>query len=113
MDSKKKSKSFRLQTRLIFYTTLIILLLMGLMIYVVERRQSEMIQEEAKKRGMAIAGNLAAVWAAIKSLEDLGFLPLWDAWARVGDRNDGPRTRLCERDLHAALFGRKFDCVIQ
>jgi PAS domain S-box-containing protein len=34
---------------------------MGLVIYVVEKRQSEIIQEEAKKRGMAIASNLAAV----------------------------------------------------
>ncbi len=61
MDSKKDPKSIRLQTRLILYSTLIILFLMVLVIVLVEKRQSETIQEEAKKRGMAIARNLAAV----------------------------------------------------
>ena len=61
MDSIKDPKSIRLQTRLILYSTLLILLLMGLIIILVEKRQSETIQEEAKKRGMAIARNLAAV----------------------------------------------------
>jgi PAS domain S-box-containing protein len=61
MDSKKKYPSFRLQTRLIFYSTLLITLLMVLITFFVEKRQSEIIREEAKKRGMAIAKNLAAV----------------------------------------------------
>jgi len=61
MDSKKDSKSIRLQTRLILYSMLIILLLMVLIIILVEKRQSETIQEEAQKRGMTIARNLAAV----------------------------------------------------
>jgi PAS domain S-box-containing protein len=61
MDSKEEPKSIRLQTRLIFYSTLLILLLMGLIIILVEMRQSETIQNEAQKRGMAIARNLAAV----------------------------------------------------
>jgi len=61
MDSIKDSKSIRLQTRLILYSTLLILLLMGLIIILVEKRQSETIQEEARKRGMSIARNLAAV----------------------------------------------------
>lgn len=61
MDSKKVPKSIRLQTRLILYSTLLILLLMVLIIFLVEKRQSETIQEEAKKRGMTIARNLAAV----------------------------------------------------
>jgi len=61
MDSKKGRKSIRLQTRLILYATIIILLIMPLVIFLVEKRQCETIQEEAKKRGMAMARNLAAV----------------------------------------------------
>jgi two-component system sensor histidine kinase AtoS len=61
MDSTKNSKSIRLQTRLILYSTLLIVLLMALVFLVVGKRQSESIQEEAKKRGMAIAKNLASV----------------------------------------------------
>jgi PAS domain S-box-containing protein len=61
MDPKKESKSIRLQTRLILYSTLLIVLLMGLIIILVEMRQSETIQNEAQKRGMAIARNLGAV----------------------------------------------------
>jgi two-component system sensor histidine kinase AtoS len=61
MDSKKQYPSFRLQTRLILYSTLLIALLMVLVAFFVEKRQSEIIREEAKKRGMAIAKNLAAV----------------------------------------------------
>jgi two-component system sensor histidine kinase AtoS len=61
MVSKKDRKSIRLQTRLILYSTLLVGLLMGLIIVLVEKRLSETIQEEAKKRGMAIAQNLAAV----------------------------------------------------
>ncbi|MDI7259230.1 MAG: ATP-binding protein [Thermodesulfobacteriota bacterium] len=61
MDSEKEPKSIRLQTRLILYSTLLILFLMALVVALVEKRQTETIQEEAKKRGMAIARNLAAV----------------------------------------------------
>ena len=61
MDSKKKYPSFRLQTRLIFYSTLLIALLMVFITFFVEKRQSEIIREEAKRRGMAVAKNLAAV----------------------------------------------------
>ena len=63
MDSKKETKSIRLQTRLILYLTLLIIILMVLVIFFVEKRQSEIIQSEAKKRGLAIAKNLAAVSA--------------------------------------------------
>ncbi len=61
MDSKKDPKSIRLQTRLILYSALLILFLMILVFLLVEKRQSETIQEEAQKRGMAIAHNLASV----------------------------------------------------
>jgi len=61
MDSKKDPRPIRLQTRLILYSTLLILLLMVFVIILVEKRQSATIQEEAKKRGMAIAQNLASV----------------------------------------------------
>lgn len=61
MDSHKSLKPIRLQTRLILYATLLILLIMPLVFLLVGKRQSESIQEEAKKRGMAIAQNLASV----------------------------------------------------
>jgi len=61
MGSKKDSKSIHLRTRLILYSTLLILLLMALVIILVEKRQCKTIREEAMKRGMAIARNLAAV----------------------------------------------------
>ena len=61
MVSEKVSKAIRLQTRLILYALLIILIITPLVILLVEKRQSEIIQEEVKKRGMAIARNLAAV----------------------------------------------------
>lgn len=61
MDSKKSLKAIRLQTRLILCSTLLIVLIMALVFLLVEKRQSETIQEEAKKRGMAIAQNLASV----------------------------------------------------
>lgn len=54
-------RSIRLRTRLIFYSTLILLLVMALVIILVEKRQSEAIQEEAQKRGITIARHLAAV----------------------------------------------------
>src|SRR4030043_122487 len=61
MDSKKEPKSIRLQTRLILYSTFLILLLMALVIIIVEKRQTETIQEEAQKRGITMARHLAAV----------------------------------------------------
>ena len=61
MDSKKGPKSIRLQTRLILYSTFLIILLMALVIIIVEKRQTETIQEEAQKRGITMARHLAAV----------------------------------------------------
>lgn len=61
MESKRYPKSIRLQTRLILYSTLVILLVMALIIILVEKRQSETIQEESQKRGITMARHLAAV----------------------------------------------------
>lgn len=61
MDFRKNSRSLRLATRLIFYSTLILLFVMALIILVVEKRQSETIQGEARKRGITIARHLAAM----------------------------------------------------
>src|SRR4030066_723337 len=61
MDSNKSLKPIRLQPPLILYSTLLIVLILALVFLLVEKRQSEIIQEEAKKRGMAIAQNLASV----------------------------------------------------
>ncbi len=61
MSSKTAFQSIRLQTRLILYATLIILVVTPLVMLRVENVQRKTIQEEAKKRGMSIARNLAAV----------------------------------------------------
>ena len=62
MDSKKAAtNSIRLQTRLILYTTAIVIVVMVLVMILVEQGQRGTIQEEARKRGTAIARNLAAV----------------------------------------------------
>ena len=61
MDLHKSLKPIRLQTRLILYSTLLIVLIMALVVLLVEKRQSETIQEEATKRGTAIGQNLASV----------------------------------------------------
>ncbi len=61
MNFHKDSKSIPLQTRLILYSTLILLFVMSLIIIVVEKRQSETIQEEARKRGITMARHLAAL----------------------------------------------------
>lgn len=61
MNFQKDPKSIRLQTRLILYSTLILLFVMALVILLVEKRQSETIQEEAQKRGITMARHLAAL----------------------------------------------------
>lgn len=61
MYPQETPQPIRLQTRLIFYSALLIVLLMVLVILLVEKRQSAIIQQEAQKRGMAIAQNLASV----------------------------------------------------
>ncbi len=61
MNFQKDSKSILLQTRLILYSTLILLFVMALVILLVEKRQSETIQEEAQKRGITMARHLAAL----------------------------------------------------
>jgi two-component system sensor histidine kinase AtoS len=61
MHPKKKPKSIRLRTRLILYSTFLVLFLMVLIVLLVEQRQRETAQMEARKRGMAIARSLAAV----------------------------------------------------
>jgi PAS domain S-box-containing protein len=60
-NSIQRLRTIRLQTRLIIYSTLLILGLMTLIIFFVEKRQCETIRDEAQKRGRAIARNLAAV----------------------------------------------------
>ena len=61
MHPKKEHKSIRLRTRLILYSTFLVLFLMALIVLLVEQRQRETAQMEARKRGMAIARSLAAV----------------------------------------------------
>lgn len=61
MDFTKSPRSLRLRTRLILYSTIILLLVMALVMLMVEKRQSETIQAEARKRGVTMARHLAAV----------------------------------------------------
>ena len=61
MHPEKGPKSIRLRTRLILYSTFLVLFLMALIVLLVEQRQRETTQMEVRKRGMAIARSLAAV----------------------------------------------------
>jgi two-component system sensor histidine kinase AtoS len=61
MGSTTGLKSIRLQTRLILYATLVVLVVTPLVMLRVEKDQRETIQEEVRKRGLSIARNLAAV----------------------------------------------------
>ena len=61
MDSKRPLPFLRLQTRLILYAILLLLSLMIFIILFVENRLSDTIQEEARKRGLAVVQNLASM----------------------------------------------------
>ncbi len=104
MGSKKYSKSIRLQTRLIFYSTLLIFCLMVLVIFLVEKRQSETIQEEAKKRGMAIANNLAAV--STNALLTYNYVVLEQNAERVALEEDIVYVIVHDKETRVAAYSR-------
>lgn len=104
MDSKKDSKSIRLQTRLILYSVLLILLLMGLVIILVEKRQSETIQEEARKRGMAIARNLAAV--SVNALLTYNYILLEQNAEKVALEEDMVYVIIHDKETRVAAYSQ-------
>src|SRR4030043_657983 len=104
MDSKKDPKSIRLRTRLILYSTLLILFLMALVFIVVEKRQSETIQEEAKKRGMAIAQNLASV--STNALVTYNYVVLEQNAEKVALEEDIAYVIIHDKEKRAAAYSQ-------
>jgi len=102
MDSKNHLKSIRLQTRLILYSTLLILFLMVLTILLVEKRQSEIIVEEARKRGMAIARNLAAV--STNALLTYNYVVLQQNGEKVAQEEDIVYVIIHDKENRVALY---------
>jgi PAS domain S-box-containing protein len=102
MDSKDHLKSIRLQTRLILYSTLLILFLMVLTILLVEKRQSEIIVEEARKRGMAIARNLAAV--STNALLTYNYVVLQQNGEKVAQEEDIVYVIIHDKENRVALY---------
>ena len=102
MDPKNRFKSIRLQTRLILYSTLLILFLMTLTILLVENRQSEIIQEEARRRGMAIAQNLAAV--STNALLTYNYVVLQQNGGKVAQEADIAYVIIHDKEGRLALY---------
>ena len=102
MDSKNHFKSIRLQTRLILYSTLLILFLMVPTILLVEKRQSEIIVEEARKRGMAIARNLAAV--STNALLTYNYVVLQQNGEKVAQEEDIVYVIIHDKENRVALY---------
>jgi two-component system sensor histidine kinase AtoS len=102
MDSKDRSKSIRLQTRLIFYSTLLILFLMVLVVLMVEKRQTEIIELEARKRGMAIAQNLAAV--STNALLTYNYVVLQQNGGKVAQEEDIAYVIIHDKEDRVAFY---------
>ena len=102
MKSKDHLKSIRLQTRLILYSTLLILFLMVLTILLVEKRQSEIIVEEARKWGMAIARNLAAV--STNGLLTYNYVVLQQNGEKVAQEEDIVYVIIHDKENRVALY---------
>jgi PAS domain S-box-containing protein len=102
MDSKDRFKSIRLQTRLILYSTLLILFLMVPIVFLVEKRQSEIIQEEARKRGMAAAHNLAAV--STNALLTYNYVVLQQNGGKVAQEQDIAYVIIHDKENRVAVY---------
>ncbi len=102
MSPKDRLKSIRLQTRLILYSTVLILFLMTLVVLIVEKRQSEIIQEEARKRGMAIAKNLAAV--STNALVTYNYVVLQQNGGKVAQEEDVAYVIIHDKENRVALY---------
>ncbi len=102
MDPKNHFKSIRLQTRLILYSTLLILFLMCLVVLLVEKRQREIIQEEVRRRGMAIAQNLAAV--STNALLTYNYVVLQQNGGKVAQEADIAYVIIHDKEGRLALY---------
>jgi PAS domain S-box-containing protein len=102
MESKNRFKSIRLQTRLILYSTLLILFLMVPTVLLVEKRQTEIIQEEARKKGMAIAQNLAAV--STNALLSYNYVALQQNGGKMAQDEDIAYVIIHDKENHVAVF---------
>ena len=102
MTSHKKSKSIRLQTRLILSSSLLILLLMLMTIILVEKRQSEAIRLEAQKRGITIARNLAGV--STNALITYNYVVLEQNAERVSEEEDVAYVIIHDKEHRMAAF---------
>ena len=92
----------RLQTRLILYSTLLILFLMVPIVFLVEKRQTEIIMEEARKRGMAIAKNLAAV--STNALLTYNYVVLQQNGGRVAQEEDIVYVIIHDKENRVAIY---------
>jgi two-component system sensor histidine kinase AtoS len=104
MNLPFKPHSFRLQTRLILYSTLLVIVLMGLIILLVEKRQSETIQEESKKRGLAIAQNLASV--STNALLTYNYIVLQQNGEKVAQDEDIAYVIIHDKEKKVAVYSR-------
>ncbi|RPJ10864.1 MAG: HAMP domain-containing protein, partial [Deltaproteobacteria bacterium] len=102
MGSKDHFQPIRLQTRLILYSTLLILFLMALTILLVENRQTEIIQEEARKRGMAIAQNLASV--STNALLTYNYVVLQQNGGKVAQEADISYVIIHDKENRVAVY---------
>ena len=102
MDSKNRFKSIHLQTRLILYSTLLILFLMAFTVLLVEKRQTEIIQEEARKRGLAIAQNLAAV--STSALLTYNYVVLQQNGGKVAQETDIAYVIIHDKEDRLAVY---------
>ncbi len=99
-----KTKSLRLQNRLILYSTVLILVLMAIIIFLVEKRQSEIIQEESRKRGLAIAQNLASV--SINALLTYNYVVLQQNGEKVALDEDIDYVIIHDKETKVAVYSR-------
>jgi PAS domain S-box-containing protein len=105
MVSNKEPKHIRLQTRLILYSTITILILMVFVILLVEKRESEIIQEEAQKRGTAIARNLAAV--STNALLTYNYIILEQNAEKVALEDDIVYVIIHDKENRVAAYSRR------
>ncbi|HSB04889.1 MAG TPA: HAMP domain-containing protein, partial [Thermodesulfobacteriota bacterium] len=102
MAFKDRFKSISLQTRLILYSSILILFLMVLIILLVEKRQSEIIAGEARKRGTAVAQNLAAV--STNALLTYNYVVLQQNGGRVAQEEDIAYVIIHDKENRVAVY---------
>jgi PAS domain S-box-containing protein len=102
MAPKIRFKSMRLQTRLILYSILLILFMMVPIVFLVEKRQTEIIMEEARKRGMAIAENLAAV--STNALLTYNYVVLQQNGGKVAQEEDIVYVIIHDKENRVAIY---------